>query len=148
MASLGLNELINTWHGFLIYITVTSHGHLKSTTTSLFVQQKFFKPTISKTPNLRFTGSMWMWSMDSGWRHQMETFSRYGRWPVNSPHKGHWRGALMFSLICAWTNGWLNDRNPGDLRRHRAHYDVTVMSPRKERWCGKHFAVMKSSLFL
>ena len=23
------------------------------------------------------------------------------RSPVNSPHKGHWRGALMFSLICA-----------------------------------------------
>ena len=24
------------------------------------------------------------------------------RWPVNSPHKGQWHGALMFSLICAW----------------------------------------------
>ena len=23
------------------------------------------------------------------------------RWPVNSPHKGQWRGALMLSLICA-----------------------------------------------
>ena len=44
------------------------------------------------------------------------------------PHKGRWRGALMFSLICAWTNGWANDRDAGDLRRHRAHYDVTVMS--------------------
>ena len=46
--------------------------------------------------------------------------------PVDSPHKGQWRGALVFSLICAWTNGWDN-RNAGDLRRHRAHYDVTVM---------------------
>ena len=27
---------------------------------------------------------------------------------VNSPHKGQWRGALMFPLICAWTNGWAN----------------------------------------
>ena len=42
------------------------------------------------------------------WRHQMEHFPRYWpfvrgihRWPVNSPHKGQWRGALMFSLICA-----------------------------------------------
>ena len=26
------------------------------------------------------------------------------RSPVNSPHKGQWRGALMFSLICAWIN--------------------------------------------
>ena len=26
-----------------------------------------------------------------------------------------------------WTNGWVNNQDPGDLRRHRAHYDVTVM---------------------
>ena len=49
------------------------------------------------------------------------------RSPVNSPHKGQWRGALMFSLICAWINGWVNKREAGDLRRHRAHYDVIVM---------------------
>ena len=49
------------------------------------------------------------------------------RWPVNSPHKGQWRGALMFSLICAWMNGWVNNREPGDLRRYRAHYDVIEM---------------------
>ena len=49
------------------------------------------------------------------------------RWPVNSPHKGQWRGALIVSLICAWTNGWVNNRDAGDLRRHRAHYGVTVM---------------------
>ena len=41
--------------------------------------------------------------------------------------KGQWRGALIFSLICAWTNEWVNNRDAGDLRRHRAHYDVTVM---------------------
>ena len=45
---------------------------------------------------------------------------------VNSPHKGQWRGALMFSLICAWINGRVNSREAGDLRRHRFHYDVTV----------------------
>ena len=47
--------------------------------------------------------------------------------PVNSPHKGQWHGALMFSLICVWINGWVNNREDGDLRRYRAHYDVTVM---------------------
>ena len=55
--------------------------------------------------------------------------------PVNSPHKGQWRGALMFSLICAWMNAWtmasqitsLTIGEAGDLRRHRAHYDVIVM---------------------
>ena len=31
------------------------------------------------------------------------------RSPVNSPHKGQWRGALMFSLICVWINGWVNN---------------------------------------
>ena len=43
------------------------------------------------------------------------------------PLKGQWRGALMFSLICAWINGWINNGDAGDLRRHGAHYDVTVM---------------------
>ena len=49
------------------------------------------------------------------------------RWLVDSPHKGQWRGALVFSLIRAWTNGWANNRDAGDLRRHRARYDVTLM---------------------
>ena len=49
------------------------------------------------------------------------------RSPVNSPHKGQWRGALMFSLICVWINGWVNNREAGDLRRYGAHYDVIVM---------------------
>ena len=40
---------------------------------------------------------------------------------------GQWRGVLMFSLIYAWINGWANNREAGDLRRHRAHLDVTVM---------------------
>ena len=50
------------------------------------------------------------------------------RSPVNSPHKGQWCGAFMFSLNCAWTNGWVNNRNAGDLRRNHAHYDVNVMT--------------------
>ena len=58
-------------------------------------------------------------------------------WPVNSPHKGQWHGALMFSLICAWINGWANNRVAGYLRRHRAHYDVIVMySENVWRCCG------------
>ena len=64
------------------------------------------------------------------WKH----FPRYwpfvrgiNRSPVNSPHKGQWRGALMISFICTWFNGWVNNREGGDLRRHRTHYDVTVM---------------------
>ena len=47
--------------------------------------------------------------------------------PVNSTHKGQWWGALMFSLIFAWINGWVNNHESGDLRHHRVHYDVIVM---------------------
>ena len=47
--------------------------------------------------------------------------------PVNSPHKGQWRGALMFLWSSPWINGWVNNCEAGDLRRHRAHYDVIVM---------------------
>ena len=43
-------------------------------------------------------------------------------------HKGQWRGTLMFSFICAWINGWVNNGESGDLRRHRARYDVIIMS--------------------
>ena len=62
------------------------------------------------------------------WRHQIETFSALLTiCAENYPHKGQWRGALMFSLICVWKNGWVNNREAGDLRRYRAHYDVTVI---------------------
>ena len=51
----------------------------------------------------------------------------------NFPHKGQWRGTLMFSLICARINCWVNNGETGDLRRHRAHYGVIVM---KLAWVG------------
>ena len=61
------------------------------------------------------------------WKH----FPRYRlfgrgihRSPVKSLHKGQWRGALMFSLICTRINGYVNTGEAGDLRRHRANYDV------------------------
>ena len=50
------------------------------------------------------------------------------RSPVNSPHKGQWRGALIFSLIHTWTNGCINNCYVGYLRVQRAYYDVTVMA--------------------
>ena len=52
--------------------------------------------------------------------------------PVNSPHRGQWRGALMFSLIRAWINDWVYKREAGDLRRYRRHYDVNVMQRRQK----------------
>ena len=68
----------------------------------------------------------------------METFSALlaicaGNSPVpgDFPHKGQWRGALMFSLIYAGINHWVNNNEAGDLRRYRAHNDVIVMFSRK-----------------
>ena len=49
-------------------------------------------------------------------------FPRY--WPFV---RGQWRGTLMFTLICVWINGCVNNREAGDLRRYCAHYGVTVM---------------------
>ena len=74
------------------------------------------------------------------WKH----FPRY--WPfvrgihrslMNSPHKGQWRGALMFSLICTRINGWVNNCEAGDLRNHRAHYDVIVVQIPLNLWQSK-----------
>ena len=76
------------------------------------------------SPNLRFEDDIIKW----------EHFLRYWpfvrgihRSPVNSPMKGPWCGFFMFSLICTWPNGWVNNRGTGDLSRHWAHYDVTLM---------------------
>ena len=84
------------------------------------------------------------------WCHQMETFSAWlaicagnspvpGEFPANSPHKGQWRGALMFCLIRVWINSWVNNCEAGDLRRYLAHCDVIVMI---RRW----MALAKSQL--
>ena len=70
----------------------------------------------------------------SWWRHQLETFSALlaicagnspvpGEFPTQRPVTRR----FDFSLICARINGWVNNREAGDLRRHRAHYDVIVM---------------------
>ena len=56
--------------------------------------------------------------------------------PLCGEFTGHWfiplkkasdaHTALMF-FICIWTNGRVNNRDDGDLRHHRAHYDVIVI---------------------
>ena len=68
----------------------------------------------------------------------METFSALlalyeGNPPVTGgfPHIGQRHGALVLSLMCAWINSWVNNREAGDLRRYRALYDVSVMIPSK-----------------
>ena len=105
-------------------LTANTIGETKSyTATNISLVARLYESNTISTSTLF---NIW-------WRHQMETFSPLlalcagiHRSPVNSTYKGQWRGALMFSLICAWISGWTNNREAGDLRRHRAHYDVTV----------------------
>ena len=64
------------------------------------------------------------------WKHfpHCWPFVRGIHWSqVNSLHQGQWCGVLMFSLICASINGWVNNHEAGDLRHHHSHYDFTVM---------------------
>ena len=84
----------------------------------------------------RHFSNTFSWTKFSWWRHQMETFSALltlceglvvtpvtGGFPSQRPVT---RGYDV-SLICAWTNGWANNRNAGYLRHHCAFYAVTVM---------------------
>ena len=95
-------------------------------TPSVFIFQVIFANPIEREKHLNPK----MHDDVMKWKH----FPRYWpyvrgihRSPVNSPHKGRWRGALMFSLIFAWINSWINNRAAGDLRRPLGHYDVSVM---------------------
>ena len=95
-------------------------------------------------------------------RHQMETFSALlaicagnSPVPVNSPHKDQWRWALMFTLIYARINGWVNNREAGDLRRYPDHYDVIVMTWNNlSQWAGicsearRHCVTLFSSTYV
>ena len=114
--------LLSTGQVDHIYLSILSIAHMP-------LWQTWNKPaTKSLTCSDNYYHLTW-------WCHQMETFSAFlalctgiHRSPVNSPHKGQWHGALKFSLISAWINPWVNNHEACDLRRHRAHYDVTVMT--------------------
>ena len=75
----------------------------------------------------------WTWRRSNGshndvikWKHFPRHCPLWGEFTGEFPSQ-QWRGALMFSFICAWINGWVNNHEAGDLRRHHAHYNVTVM---------------------
>ena len=72
------------------------------------------------------------------WRHEMEIFTALlalcvgnslvtGEFPAQRPVMR----SFDVSLICVWINGWVSNHKAGNLRRHRAHYDVTVMQQDK-----------------
>ena len=71
---------------------------------------------------------------------------RINRSPVHFSHKGQWRGALVFSLVCAWINEWVNNGDAGDLRRHRAHHDVSVMILQCTSWLSDNGRYLTMSI--
>ena len=111
-----LNTLLLSWKGkWLIGINYTDMG---------VIQRMRFDTSVEFIPRIVHHDDV------IKWKH----FPRYWpfvwgihRLPVNSPHKGQWRGALIFSLIWPWMSGQVNNGEAGDLRHHRINNDVTVM---------------------
>ena len=146
-----VHDVICTWwinlHYDMHFITITWALNRLKTPTKWLLVNHVFHANNTKLSKLRKTVPSWRTNstvtdrtsyaesamLCPWWRHQMKTFQRYWpfvrgshRSPVDSRHKGQWSGALMFSLICALTNGWANSRDAGDLSRHRTHYDVIL----------------------
>ena len=69
---------------------------------------------------------------------------RIHRSTLNSPHKRQSRGALIFSLLCAWIDNWVNNREIGDFGPDRALYAVIVMITYFSftQFCTKHGSVI------
>ena len=106
---------------------LTSRGNSRGTPSTS--RQTYLRHPVGMA-HLKWHSDVWR----PCWRHQMETFSGLlaicagnSTVPVNSPRKGPWRGALTFSFVSAWINGWVNNGEAGDLRSKRAHYDIIVM---------------------
>ena len=124
--------VINTFVSFLRFHFVSFY---KFRVTLLYFENTQVKhmPFVSTAP-IKIHGIR---SQPIGHSHDViksKNFPRYWpfvrgihRSPVNSPHRGQWGGALIFSFIYVWINGWVNTGETGDLRRHPAHYDITVM---------------------
>ena len=129
----------NHWHLILSLEIGTWHKDMKLTESLFLVSNDFTVSFITFNTPLKHS---WYWQNNPTNEFFTNSSSngnifRVKNWPfvrgihrssVNSPLKGQWRGALMFSLICVWINGWVTNREAGDLRRHRAHYDVIVMN--------------------
>ena len=127
----------DTIQGYLCCFIIRPHGlNASSWLHHPAVLSDGLWPKRSTTNNKRLIGVVYTYNTlvfgtrfsITWWCHQMGTFSALlailrgiHRSPVNSPHKGQWRAALMFSLIFTWMNGWVSNREAGDLRRDRAH---------------------------
>ena len=147
--TLGASEVVTSFIIVTTYLkptkSVTHHSPAMQIIVLIFNKEFYYSEHSSQIIKIREYVSIWVniyvRKMHFTSPHddvvKLKHFPRY--WPfvrgihraqVISPHKGQRRGALIFSLICAGINGWVNNRHAGELRPHRAHYDVTVMSLR------------------
>ena len=108
------------YHGmptvFLVWFNIRLALLLQITASKEFLEMGTFE-IIEKLHRIYTVSLLW-------WHHQMRYWpfvQGIHRWPVNSPHKSQWCRTLMFSLICAWTQGWVSNGDASDLRCHYAH---------------------------
>ena len=89
--------------------------------------------------DFQFLGSQLRIYHIAWWWHQMETFSTLQTLCEGNPPGTDgfpWQRPVtrnsdtFFDVRCVWTNGWVNNRDAGDLKGHRAHFDITVMAYR------------------
>ena len=119
-----LERLSLYWNEALVLLTNAASRHLGRVENFLF--------GIYGTSNGFLTNSRFLWIMMTSPNGNI--FSVTGllcgeftgpRWIPHTKASG--AELWFFSLIRAWINGWVNNYEAGDYRRHRAHYDVTVM---------------------
>ena len=136
------NGLILIWDAVLL-VQLRCNGwqpqnftfSVPSLTALLNARAIAIRPRMSEYRIRAWEPTTWKHTKKSWWRHRMETFSALlalcgGNSPVTSEFPSQrpvTRRFDVFFVICAWTNGMVNNRDLGDLRRHRARYDVTVM---------------------
>ena len=91
------------------------------------------------------TGTHAVKSLQPWWRHQMEIFSALldfvrgttgHRWiPLTKA-----RDAKLWCLLWSALDSWANNRDPEDMRHHRAHYDVTNDLFGKKEWGNNQYS--------
>ena len=59
------------------------------------------------------------------WKHFPRYWSFVREFPGEFPQRPVTRSFDVF-FICIWINGWVNNREAIDLRRHSAHYDCNA----------------------
>ena len=78
------------------------------------------------------------------WRHQIDTFSALLAICAKASDAELW----CFLWSAPWIKGWVHNREAGDLRRNRAHYDVIVMTRRifatTQLWKCKRYSKYRS----